>query len=67
MRYKTKAEWAAAKAAEFEREAAQAAREPFRGPYSGRRYGRHGRAGDGALAEAARFRRLAARYAAQGL
>jgi hypothetical protein len=67
MRYRTKAEWAEAKAAEMEACATETARDVRSEPYtSARRYARGMGARDHFLREAVRYRRLAERFAASG-
>ena len=67
MKYQTKAEWAAAKAAELEADADQVLRDQRASFNTARDYARSCHATEHLLGEAAKFRRMAQRFAAQGL
>lgn len=66
MRYRTKAEWAEAKAAEMEKSAFDTIQSAKDKPYSPSRWARSYAARDNLLSEAMRYRRMAARFAASG-
>lgn len=67
MQYKTKAEWAAAKAAELEADADQVLRDQRANYNTARDYARSCHATEHLLGEAAKFRRMAEQFRARGV